>query len=73
MRCLVLPYSQSGDVVLDPFLGSGQTPKVALQNGRQAVGYDVEQEYLRLAGQRLFETKKRNTHLRPAFEKIKAG
>lgn len=32
--------------VLDPFLGSGTTAKVALRLGRRAVGVDISQEYL---------------------------
>jgi site-specific DNA-methyltransferase (adenine-specific) len=52
---LILLYSYPGDTILDPFLGSGQTAKVALALGRHAVGYDTVEEYVRYAYQRLNE------------------
>lgn len=38
-----------GDWVMDPFLGSGTTLKVALKNGRRVVGCDLNPEFVRLA------------------------
>ncbi len=35
-----------GDTVLDPFLGSGTTVKVALEAGRNAVGYEINPDFL---------------------------
>lgn len=52
---LIQLYSYPGDLVLDPFLGSGQTAKVALYLGRNAVGYDLIEEYIKYAYQRLDE------------------
>ena len=52
-RRLVVLYSEEGDEVLDPFLGSGQTALAAVKNGRRCVGYDVEEGYLRLAESRI--------------------
>jgi site-specific DNA-methyltransferase (adenine-specific) len=52
---LIQLYSYPGDVVLDPFLGSGQTTKVAKQLGRRWVGYDVVAEYIDYAAERLEE------------------
>lgn len=52
---LILLYSYRGDLVLDPFMGSGTTLKVALHLGRRAVGYDVEERYVQLAKHRLQE------------------
>ena len=40
-------------IVLDPFLGSGTTAKVALQMGRHAIGIDLSEQYLRLARKRI--------------------
>lgn len=39
-------------VVLDPFLGSGTSAKVALELGRQAIGIDLSPEYAELISQR---------------------
>jgi len=40
-------------VVLDPFMGSGQTAIAAVQGKRSYVGYEIEADYLRLAEQRV--------------------
>ncbi len=53
---LIQLYSYPGDTVLDPFVGSGQTTKVALALGRNAVGYDVVEAYVRCAYERLDES-----------------
>ena len=42
---LVKMFSYVGDTVLDPFLGSGTTVKVARELGREAVGYERELQY----------------------------
>jgi DNA modification methylase len=46
-------YTQPGDVVLDPFMGSGSTAIAAVLTGRRYVGYEVSYEYCTLAGKRL--------------------
>lgn len=51
-RCIQL-YSYKGDVVLDPFTGSGTTCLAALQDGRKFVGYEINMEYVQLAEARL--------------------
>lgn len=43
---LIQLYTFRGDVVLDPFMGSGTTAVAALQTGRRFVGYDTSQEYV---------------------------
>lgn len=48
-------YSYKGDVVLDPFAGSGTTCVAAAQLGRHYVGYDISDEYCALAERRLVE------------------
>ena len=50
---LVQLYTFAGDVVLDPFMGSGTTALAALQAGRRYVGYDTSEEYVTLAEERL--------------------
>jgi site-specific DNA-methyltransferase (adenine-specific) len=51
-RCIKL-LSRVGDVVYDPFLGSGTTAAVALDCGRRALGSDISAEYLSMAAERL--------------------
>lgn len=50
---LIQLYTFAGDVVLDPFMGSGQTALAALRSGRRYVGYDTDASYVRLAEQRI--------------------
>lgn len=52
---LIQLYTYEGEVVLDPFMGSGQTAIAAIQAGRHYVGYDVEEEYVKLAKRRIEE------------------
>lgn len=46
-------YTFKGDLVLDPFMGSGSTAVAAVQAGRRYAGYETEQEYVRLAEERV--------------------
>ena len=52
-RRLIQLYSFKGDVVLDPFCGSGTTCLSALKNERHFIGYDKEEEYVSLANRRI--------------------
>lgn len=42
-------FTQPGDVVLDPFIGSGTTAIAAIQLGRRYVGIDISTDYVRIA------------------------
>ena len=46
-------YTYRGDVVLDPFIGSGTTAVAALETGRRWVGYETDEAYANLARQRV--------------------
>lgn len=50
---LIQLYTYSNEVVLDPFMGSGQTALAALKSGRRYVGYELNEEYLELAKKRI--------------------
>lgn len=54
---LIQLYTFSEEVVLDPFMGSGQTALAALKCGRHFVGYEVNQEYRELALRRIEQGK----------------
>ena len=49
----ILAGSRPGDIVLDPFMGSGTTAAVAIQHGRQYLGCELNPEYGALQEQRL--------------------
>jgi DNA modification methylase len=46
-------FSFVGDVVLDPFLGTGTTSIAAARWGRNSIGVEVDQEYFKLAARRV--------------------
>jgi len=50
---LIQLYSFANDIVLDPFMGSGQTALAALKAGRRYVGYEVDAGYVQLAQRRI--------------------
>lgn len=50
---LINLYSYEDDVVLDPFCGSGTTCLAALRNNRNFVGYDIVEDYVHLASERI--------------------
>ncbi len=45
-RRLIKMFSVVGDTILDPFLGSGTTIKVALELGRNAIGYEINPNFI---------------------------
>ena len=52
----ILSWSKEGDLVLDPFMGSGTTAKMAKLNNRNYIGFDLSQEYCDLANSRILKT-----------------
>lgn len=49
----VISWSNPGDVVLDPFMGSGTTAVACLRTGRNYIGYEISPEYCALARNRI--------------------
>jgi DNA modification methylase len=49
----ILSWSNPGDVVLDPFTGSGTTAKIARETGRRYIGIEVNPEYVEISRKRL--------------------
>jgi len=47
-RCIQL-YTFEGEVILDPFIGSGQTAIAAIKSGRNYIGYEINPDYVKLA------------------------
>ncbi|MBI3051789.1 site-specific DNA-methyltransferase [Candidatus Woesearchaeota archaeon] len=50
---LIKLYTFEGDIVLDPFMGSGQTAIAAIETGRDYEGYELSKEYCNLAQERI--------------------
>ena len=62
-RRLIQLYTFKGDVVLDPFMGSGTTAVAAAMSNRKWVGYEISKDYIGIVHQRVRE----ETH-EPQFE-----
>ena len=52
-RRLIKMFSFVGETILDPFLGSGTTLKVALELGRNGIGYEINEEFLKIIKEKL--------------------
>jgi site-specific DNA-methyltransferase (adenine-specific) len=49
--------SYKGDLVLDPFMGSGTTGAVAIKNDREFIGFEISTNYCKIANDRINATK----------------
>jgi site-specific DNA-methyltransferase (adenine-specific) len=49
----IMSWSNEGDIVLDPFSGSGTTAKMAKHNGRRFIGIEINPDYCEIAEKRL--------------------
>jgi DNA modification methylase len=52
---LIQLYTFEGDIILDPFIGSGQTAIAAIKTKRHYIGYDINKDYVKLAEKRIKE------------------
>ena len=52
---LIQLFTYAGEIVLDPFMGTGASAVAAVRDGRHYVGYDTSSEYCRLAESRIVE------------------
>jgi len=66
-RCILLA-SNEGDIILDPFLGTGTTMKVAKNLGRSCIGIEINPKYCEIAKKRCFEQQKLGNPIKCEFE-----
>ncbi|MEA3432599.1 MAG: site-specific DNA-methyltransferase, partial [candidate division WOR-3 bacterium] len=50
---LIQLYTYEGEVVLDPFIGSGQAAIAAIKTKRHYVGYEIDEDYVKLTERRI--------------------
>jgi adenine-specific DNA-methyltransferase len=50
---IVRACSRPGDLILDPFLGSGTVAEVAIRNGRHVLGFEIREDYVAIARERI--------------------
>ena len=53
MKNFIINSSQEGDIVLDPFMGSGTTAVAAKSYGRHFIGFEINEEYYKKACKRI--------------------
>jgi modification methylase len=61
---LIKMFSVKGETVLDPFLGSGTTTKIAMQNQRRSIGYEVDENLLATINKKLEKAKNKTADLK---------
>lgn len=52
----IISWSNPGDTVFDPFMGSGTTGKMALKNHRNFIGMEIDEQYFQIAQDRIIDT-----------------
>ena len=60
---LIKLFSFTNDIVLDPFMGSGTTAIASIKNNRNFVGYEINEEYINLANNRIEKLKEKNSEI----------
>lgn len=68
---IIKSSSNQGDLVIDPFMGSGSTAIAAIANGRNVIGFEIEDKYVKIIAERIenyfYEKKMINSQLALAF------
>lgn len=57
MRVLIENSTQPGDLVVDPFMGSGSTGIACVNTGRRFIGFELDKKYFEIAEKRISEAK----------------
>lgn len=66
-------FTDQGDVVLDPFAGSGTSLQAAVEMGRKAIGIDISPEYIKMCEETLAPAQGRLLEPRKSYDIDRAG
>ena len=61
LRDLILDNSNDGDIVFDPCMGGGSHGLVAVQNGRNFIGIELDEGYFQIAKERIENCNKKDS------------
>ena len=64
----IISWSNRGDLVLDPFMGSGTTAKMAMLNDRNYIGFELSEEYCNVSRQRIDIVQRQSTMFQKQME-----
>ena len=53
VETILTNFSRPGDIIFDPFMGTGTTALVAQQNGRHFIGSEIDPDFIETANERL--------------------
>ena len=67
----IISWSNPNDIILDPFMGSGTTAKMALLNNRKFIGFEISEEYCKIAEERISQIQpQRQKMLKEGYPKL---
>lgn len=67
----IISWSNPNDIILDPFMGSGTTTKMALLNNRKFIGFEISEEYCKIAEKRISQIQpQRQEMLKEGYPKL---
>ncbi len=55
MKKLITDFTDPGDTILDPFMGSGTTGVACIQTGRNFIGIEIDGDYFKIAERRIHD------------------
>lgn len=58
IQWLIASFTRPNDLVLDPFLGSGQVAVACVEQGRRVIGFEREEKYFQVASTRAAAAKR---------------
>ena len=54
----IISWTNEGDLIYDPFIGSGTTAKMSLLNNRNWIGSEISSDYVKIANERILQSEK---------------